>query len=64
MLFRSPNSSLADFYDEFTMPVELRKAHQENDKVVMEAYGFDWKNMNESNCVSELMKIYEKLTNK
>ena len=36
-----PNSSLADLYDELTMPPEFRKAHQENDKAVMEAYGFD-----------------------
>lgn len=55
------NSSLADLYDELTMPKELRKAHQENDKVVMEAYGFDWKKMTESDCVAELMKMYEKL---
>ena len=56
-----PNSSLADLYDELTMPKELRKAHQENDKAVMEAYGFDWKRMTESDCVAELMKMYEKL---
>lgn len=54
-----PNSSLADLYDELTMPRELRKAHQENDKAVMEAYGFDWKKMTESDCVAELMKMYE-----
>jgi type I restriction-modification system DNA methylase subunit len=59
-----PNSSLADLYDELTMPVELRKAHQENDKAVMEAYGFDWKKMTESDCVAELMKMYEKLNTK
>ena len=59
-----PNSSLADLYDELTMPVELRKAHQENDKAVMEAYGFDWKHMTESDCVAELMKMYQKLVEK
>ena len=57
-----PNSSLADLYDELTMPKELIKAHQENDKAVMEAYGFDWKKMTESDCVAELMKLYEELT--
>lgn len=57
-----PNSSLADLYDDLTMPPELRKAHQENDKAVMEAYGFDWRKMTESDCVAELMKMYEKLT--
>lgn len=35
-----PESSLADLYDEVTMPPELRRAHQENDKAVMQAYGF------------------------
>ena len=58
-----PNSSLADLYDELTMPVELRKAHQENDKAVMEAYGFDWRKMTESDCVAELMKMYQELVN-
>ncbi len=56
-----PKSSLADLYDELTMPPELRKAHQENDRAVMEAYGFDWRTMTESKCVAELMKMYEKL---
>ncbi len=54
-----PNSSLADLYNELTMPKELRKAHQENDKAVMESYGFCWKNMTESDCVAELMKMYQ-----
>ena len=58
-----PNNSLAELYDELTMPKELRKAHQENDKAVMEAYGFDWRKMTESDCVAELMKMYEKLIN-
>ena len=58
-----PNSSLADLYDELTMPSELRKAHQENDKAVMEAYGFDWRKMTESDCVAELMKMYQEKTN-
>ena len=41
------------------MPKELRKAHQENDKAVMEAYGFDWKDMTESDCIAKLMKMYQ-----
>ena len=53
--------SLADLYDELTMPPELRKAHQENDKAVMRAYGFDIKTTTESSCVAELMKRYQKL---
>lgn len=56
-----PNSSLADLYDELTMPPELRKAHQQNDIAVMEAYGFNWRKMTESDCVAELMKMYQKL---
>ena len=59
-----PNSSLADLYDELTMPVELRKAHQQNDIAVMEAYGFDWKHMTESDCVAKLMEMYQELTKK
>lgn len=56
-----PDSSLADLYDELTMPPELRKAHQANDKAVMAAYGFDIKETTESSCVAELMKMYQKL---
>ena len=57
-----PDCSLADLYDELTMPPELRKAHQENDRAVMQAYGFDIKTTTESSCVAELMKMYQKLT--
>lgn len=59
-----PDSSLADLYDDNVMPVELRKAHQLNDKAVMDAYGFNYKTMTESECVAELMKMYKKLTEK
>ncbi len=58
-----PNSSLADLYDDTTMPPELRKAHQLNDKAVMKAYGFWGKLNSETECVAELMKIYQKLVN-
>ena len=54
-----PDSSLADLYDELTMPVELRRAHQHNDKAVMQAYGFWGKLNSESECVAELMKMYQ-----
>ena len=56
-----PDCSLADLYDEATMPPELRKAHQQNDKAVMQAYGFWGKLNTESACVAELMKMYQKL---
>ncbi|MCM1315951.1 MAG: methylase, partial [Alistipes senegalensis] len=58
-----PTCTLADLYDEFTMPPELRKAHQQNDLAVMTAYGFD-KKITESECVAKLMKLYQKLTDK
>ncbi len=55
-------------YDELTMPPELRKAHMQNDKAVMQAYGFTkveggkkkW--LLEDECVAELMKLYQKMT--
>lgn len=56
-----PNSSLADLYDELTMPPELRKAHQENDRVVMEAYGMDIRNTTESDAVAKLFELYNVL---
>ena len=60
-----PDASLADLYDELTMPPELRKAHQENDKAVMAAYGIqkgDAAYSSESACVALLMKRYQELT--
>ena len=57
-----PDCSLADLYDEAVMPPELRKAHQQNDRAVMEAYGFWGKLNTETECVAELMKMYQELT--
>ena len=59
-----PDSSLADLYDELTMPPELRKAHQNNDRAVMQAYGMPVKGTSESDCVAQLMKMYQKLVEK
>ncbi|MBN1063702.1 DNA methyltransferase [Clostridium botulinum] len=56
-----PNSSLADLYDELTMPPELRKAHTANDIAVMKAYGFNIKETSEESCVAELMRMYQKI---
>lgn len=53
-----PDSSFADLYDETVMPSELRKAHQLNDRAVMDAYGFD-KKLTESACVAALMRLYQ-----
>lgn len=65
-----PDSSLADLYDELTMPVELRKAHQANDIAVMKAYGMikkvDGKDtfLTESETVAKLFEMYQELTEK
>ena len=59
-----PDSCLADLYDERLMPKELRTAHRENDRAVMDAYGFTRDTAartSESACVAELMKLYQKL---
>ena len=45
------------------MPLELHDAHQHNDQAVMEAYGFE-KDLPEPEIVAELMKMYQKLTEK
>lgn len=58
-----PDSTLADLYDETFMPADLRKAHQANDRAVMDAYDFDLK-MTESQIVAELFKMYKNLTEK
>lgn len=58
-----PDSSLADLYDELTMPVELRKAHHANDAAVLEAYGFP-KDSTESDIVARLFKMYQDLTSR
>lgn len=58
------NSSLAELYDEITMPIELREAHRENDKTVMEAYGFRGQKMKESECVRRLIELYKKIIDK
>lgn len=58
-----PDCSLADLYDPVGMsnaPL-LLKAHRANDKAVMQAYGFWGKLNSESECVAELMKMYEAL---
>ena len=57
-----PDDSLADLYDPVAMPVELRKAHQANDRAVWEAYGKAWDITSESDCVAYLMNKYKELT--
>ncbi len=52
-----PDSSLADLYDPTLMPRDLLQAHRQNDRAVMQAYGFATK-MTESECVAELFRMY------
>ena len=59
-----PDSSLADLYDELSMPYPLREAHRANDRAVWKAYGSAWPVGSESACVAELMKMYQALTEK
>ena len=54
-------ASLAALYDRRLMPADLRRAHAENDKAVMDAYGFPWRTMKEEDCVAELMRMYQRL---
>ena len=56
-----PDCSLADLYDEVTMPPELRKAHQDNDRAVMQIYGMIPGKTTESECVAELFRLYKEL---
>ena len=56
-----PDSSLADLYDPVLMPPELLKAHRENDKAVMQAYGFP-NDFSESDIVAALFKLYKAMT--
>ena len=58
-----PDSSLADLYDPLTMPPELRKAHQNNDRAVMQAYGMPIKETDEAACVAWLMRLYQEKIN-
>ena len=45
-----------------SMTVELRRAHQQNDKAVMQAYGFWGTVKTEGDCVARLMEMYAELT--
>ena len=56
-----PDSSLADLYDEISMPYELRAAHNGNDAAVMDAYGYP-PDFTELQMVTDLLYRYEALT--
>jgi hypothetical protein len=58
-----PDVTLADLYDDISLTPALFKAHQQNDRAVMEAYGFPVKSsFTESLCVAELFKLYKEKT--
>ena len=60
-----PDSTLAEMYSNLDLFPLLKKAHQQNDRAVMDAYGFvkgTEARTSESACVAELMKLYQKLT--
>ena len=59
---KDKNCSLADLYDVNSMPDDLKKAHLDNDKAVMAAYGFTGKN--EEEVIKALLQLYKKLTTK
>jgi len=54
-----PDTPMAVLYDRNLMPQELRKAHQANDRAVMQAYGMPIKETDEAACVAWLMKLYQ-----
>lgn len=59
---RYPDDTYADLYDDTVMPVDLRRAHQDNDRAVWEAYGKAWPISDENACVAYLMKLYQQKT--
>jgi len=54
-----PDETYADLYDDTVMPSDLRRAHQDNDRAVWEAYGRAWPISDESACVAHLMTLYQ-----
>ncbi|MBQ6269282.1 MAG: hypothetical protein IJK61_04065, partial [Bacteroidetes bacterium] len=57
-----PNNTLAELYDDAAMPIELRKAHNVNDKEVLKLYGMKT-DIEESEIVSKLFKMYQEKIN-
>ena len=59
-----PNSTFSSLYSENFIPADLLRAHQDNDRAVMQAYGFSYKiaDDQESFIVAELFKRYQELT--
>lgn len=62
---KESDSTLAELYttENFQVDRELRKAHEDNDRAVLKAYGLK-SSATEQEIVSHLFEMYEKLTNK
>lgn len=56
-----PNETLACLYDPLTMPLDLQKAHKENDKTVLQLYGLS-PAATEMEIVGKLMEMYVEMT--
>ena len=56
-----PDASLADLYDEVTMPKDLREAHREVDKIVMRIYRLD-EDMTDEDIAITLLEHYKFVT--
>ena len=57
-----PDATLADLYDEITMPKDLRAAHRDNDEIVMQIYRLE-DGMTEEDIAVRLLMSYEELKN-
>lgn len=57
-----PDASYADLYDPLIMPKDLRKAHEANDRAVMEAYDFP-ENITETEMQKKFLVLYDRLNN-
>ena len=58
-----PAATLAELYDEVTMPYDLRQAHRANDRAVAAAYGFE-SLLNDESCIAvTLLKLYNEVKN-
>ena len=53
-----PDSSLADLYDDTTMPYDLRQAHRTNDRAVLAAYGIS-PDTAEEDVTARLFALYK-----
>ena len=54
------DATLAQLYDQTLMPLALRKAHDDNDNLVMQAYGFD-PSWSEDQIFAGLYQLYQQL---